>query len=111
LGYDDKYAHNLSALVLLKARMAKSAGCQGVVCSGLEVAAIKKELGPEFLAVTPGIRPAWSVISRDDQKRIVTPYDAIKNGADYVVIGRPIRDAKDPSDAALRVAEEIDSAL
>jgi len=111
LGYDDKYAHNLFALVLLKARMAKSAGCHGVVCSGLEVAAIKRELGPEFLAVTPGIRPAWSVVSRDDQKRIVTPYDAVKNGADYVVIGRPIRDAKDPADAAMRVAEEIGSAL
>ncbi len=111
LGYDDKFAHDLSALVLLKARMAKAAGCHGVVCSGLEVAAIKRELGPEFLAVTPGIRPAWSVVKSDDQKRIVTPSDAVKNGADYVVIGRPIRDAKDPADAALRVAEEIRSAL
>jgi orotidine-5'-phosphate decarboxylase len=111
LGYDDKFAHDLSALVLLKARMAKAAGCHGVVCSGLEVAAIKRELGPEFLAVTPGIRPAWSVVNSDDQKRIVTPSDAVKNGADYVVIGRPIRDAKDPADAALRVAEEIGSAL
>jgi orotidine-5'-phosphate decarboxylase len=111
LGYDDKFAHDLSALVLLKARMAKAAGCHGVVCSGLEVAAVKRELGPEFLAVTPGIRPAWSVVNSDDQKRIVTPSDAVKNGADYVVIGRPIRDAKDPADAALRVAEEIGSAL
>ena len=78
---------------------------------GLEVAAIKGELGPEFLAVTPGIRPAWSVIDRDDQKRIVTPSDAVKNGADYVVIGRPIRDAKDPAQAALKIAEEIGSVL
>lgn len=111
LGYDEKFAHNLSALVLLKARMAKAAGCHGVVCSGLEVAAIKRELGPEFLVVTPGIRPSWSVVKKDDQKRIVTPSDAVKNGADYVVIGRPIRDAEDPADAALRVAEEIGSAL
>jgi orotidine-5'-phosphate decarboxylase len=111
LGYNDKFTHDLSLLVLLKARMAKAAGCHGVVCSGLEVAAIKRELGPEFLAVTPGIRPAWSVVNKDDQKRIVTPSDAVKNGADYVVIGRPIRDAKDPADAALRVAEEIGSVL
>ena len=111
LGYDDKFTDDLSALVLLKARMAKAAGCHGVVCSGLEVAIIKRELGPEFLAVTPGIRPAWSVVDQDDQKRIVTPADAVKNGADYVVIGRPIRDAKDPADAAMRVAEEIESAL
>lgn len=111
LGYDDKFTDDLSALVLLKARMAKAAGCHGVVCSGLEVAIIKRELGPEFLAVTPGIRPAWSVVNQDDQKRIVTPADAVKNGADYVVIGRPIRDAKDPADAAMRVAEEIESAL
>ena len=111
LGYDDKFTDDLSALVLLKARMAKAAGCHGVVCSGLEVAIIKREFGPEFLAVTPGIRPAWSVVNQDDQKRIVTPADAVKNGADYVVIGRPIRDAKDPADAAMRVAEEIESAL
>lgn len=111
LGYDDKFVQDLSALVLLKARMAKAAGCHGVVCSGLEVASIKRELGPEFLAVTPGIRPAWSVVNKDDQKRIVTPSDAVKNGADYVVIGRPIRDARDPAEAALKIAEEIKSAL
>jgi len=111
LGYDEKFTNNISSLVLLKARMAKAAGCHGVVCSGLEVAAIKRELGTEFLAVTPGIRPAWSLVNGDDQKRIVTPFDAVKNGADYVVIGRPIRDAQDPADAAMRVAEEIGSAL
>lgn len=111
LGYDEKFTNNISSLVLLKARMAKAAGCHGVVCSGLEAAAIKRELGTEFLAVTPGIRPAWSLVNGDDQKRIVTPFDAVKNGADYVVIGRPIRDAQDPADAAMRVAEEIGSAL
>ena len=87
--------------------MAKEAGCHGVVCSGLEVGMIKKELGHELIAVTPGIRPAWSIVNQDDQERIVTPADAINNGADYVVVGRPIRDAKDPADAAKRVAEEI----
>ncbi|MFP3911869.1 MAG: orotidine-5'-phosphate decarboxylase [Desulfobacteraceae bacterium] len=111
LGYAQTYADDLSALVLLKARMAREAGCQGVVCSGLEVARIKQEVGRDLIAVTPGIRPTWSVVDQDDQKRIVTPRQAVKNGADYVVIGRPIRDAKDPPQAARQVAEEIASAL
>ena len=111
LGYAREYVDDVSELVLLKARMAKEAGCQGVVCSGLEVAAVKREIGPEMVAVTPGIRPAWTVVDKDDQKRIVTPADAVRNGSDYVVIGRPIRDAKDPKEAARRVAEEIASAL
>ena len=109
LGYVQKYVDDVSQLVLLKARMAKAAGCQGVVCSGLEVAEVKREIGPDMVAVTPGIRPAWTVVDRDDQKRIVTPADAVRNGSDYVVIGRPIRDAKDPGDAAKRVADEIAS--
>ena len=111
LGYAQEYVNDVSELVLLKARMAKAAGCQGVVCSGLEVAAVKREIGPEMVAVTPGIRPAWTVVDKDDQKRIVTPADAVRNGSDYLVIGRPIRDAKGPQDAAKRVAEEIASAL
>jgi len=64
-----------------------------------------------MVIVTPGIRPAWTVVDQDDQKRIVTPADAVRNGSDYVVIGRPIRDAASPRDAARRVAEEIASAL
>ncbi|MFH1628641.1 MAG: orotidine-5'-phosphate decarboxylase [Pseudomonadota bacterium] len=111
LGYAHEYANDISALVLLKARMAKAAGCQGVVCSGLEVDRVRQEIGPDMIIVTPGIRPAWTVVEKDDQKRIVTPADAIQNGSDYVVIGRPIRDAKDPKDAAKRVAEEIEAAL
>ena len=98
-------------MVLLRARMAMEAGCHGVVCSGLEVARIRRELGEHLIVVTPGIRPAWSVVSQDDQKRIVTPKAAVQNGADFVVIGRPIRDAQDPAVAAKRVAEEIASAL
>jgi orotidine-5'-phosphate decarboxylase len=111
LGYEERYARDISALVLLKARMAREAGCHGVVCSGLEVAMIRREMGPDFIAVTPGIRPAWTIVAGDDQQRIVTPADAVRNGSDYVVIGRPIRDAEDPADAAERVAEEIASAL
>ena len=111
LGYDEKYVEDLSALVLLKARLAREAGCHGVVCSGHEVAMIREALGREMLIVTPGIRPAWAVVGSDDQKRIVTPAAAVGNGADYVVVGRPIRDAKDPLDAAKRVAGEIAGVL
>jgi orotidine-5'-phosphate decarboxylase len=111
LGYDDKYVEDLSALVLLKARLAREAGCHGVVCSGREVARLKKELGEELIAVTPGIRPAWSLVEKDDQKRIVTPESAVKRGSDYIVVGRPIRDAKDPADAAKKVAEEVEAGL
>jgi orotidine-5'-phosphate decarboxylase len=110
LGFMGEYVKDLSRLVLLRARIAKEAGCHGIVCSGHEVALIKKELG-EIIALTPGIRPDWSVVSRDDQQRIVTPASAVKNGADYIVVGRPIRDAADPREAAKRVAEEIESVL
>lgn len=98
-------------LVLHRAKIAKSAGCAGVVCSGLEAQYVKKELGKDFVVVTPGIRPSWSVIKNDDQQRIVTPSDAIRSGADYIVVGRPIRTAKDPVDAVKRIAEEIEKAL
>ncbi len=111
LGYDKKYVEDLSALVLLKAKLAKEAGCHGVVCSGHEVAMLKKELGDELIAVTPGIRPAWSLVEQDDQKRIVTPEWAVKRGADHIVVGRPIRDAKDPADAARKVAEEVEAGI
>jgi orotidine-5'-phosphate decarboxylase len=110
-GYAKEYSEDVIELVLLRARMAKAAGCHGVVCSGLEAARVRKEIGPEMIIVTPGIRPAWTVVDQDDQKRIVTPADAVRNGSDYVVIGRPIRDAASPQDAAKRVAEEIASAL
>ncbi|MFO7599565.1 MAG: orotidine-5'-phosphate decarboxylase [Candidatus Desulfacyla sp.] len=110
-GYARDYAEDVSELVLLRARMARAAGCQGVVCSGLEAVRVREEIGPDMVIVTPGIRPAWTVVDQDDQKRIVTPADAVRNGSDYVVIGRPIRDAASPRDAAKRVAEEIASVL
>jgi orotidine-5'-phosphate decarboxylase len=96
------------ALVLQRATMAKEAGCSGIVCSGKEVRWIKEILGPDFLAVTPGIRPAWDS-AKDDQQRITTPADAVSSGADYLVIGRPIRNAADPVAAAKKIALEIDS--
>lgn len=110
-GYADGMVADLQRLVLHKAQMARDAGCAGVVCSGHEVAAIKQRLGAAFLAVTPGIRPAWSLEKKDDQARVVTPAMAVARGADYLVIGRPIRDAADPVAAARRVAAEVDAAL
>ena len=110
-GYDKKYHDNLQSLVIKKAKTAKAAGCAGVICSGLEVSDIKKECGQNFLAVTPGIRPAWTITDTDDQKRITTPGQAIKNGSDYIVVGRPVRDAVNPVEAAQKISEEISLAL
>lgn len=111
LGYLDRYVNDITELVLLKARMAKEAGCSGVVCSGLEVEKVKANLGKDFIVVTPGIRPAWSLGGKDDQKRIITPYQTLKNGADYIVVGRPIRTAEKPIEAAKKVLEEIETAI
>ncbi len=96
-----------SSLVLHRAGQAKKAGCAGVVCSGMEVEAVKREFGQGFVAMVPGIRPAWGDVPSDDQARVATPADAVRRGADYLVIGRPIRLASDPAAAAARIAEEI----
>lgn len=110
-GYRQAFSDSLDELVLQRACDARNAGCAGVICSGHEAPLIKSELGPEFLAVTPGIRPQWSLDDGDDQRRATTPARAIAGGADYLVVGRPIRDAADPKAAADRVTEEIRSAL
>lgn len=91
--------------VLKLARSAKSGRLDGVVCSAREAVTLKRELGAEFKLVCPGIRPAWS--EKGDQDRIVTPRDAVRAGADYIVVGRPILDAPNPADAARRVIEEM----
>lgn len=109
LGLAKEYTDPL-ALVALRARSAYEAGCDGLVCSGREAEAVRRMLGPEPLIVTPGIRPAWSIVPGDDQKRVVTPAMAIEAGADYLVVGRPIREADDPARAADRVVEEIATA-
>jgi orotidine-5'-phosphate decarboxylase len=110
-GYRSEYYPDLTRLVINRAAVAKTAGCAGVICSGHEAAVIKSEFGKEFAAVTPGIRPQWSLGQPDDQQRIMTPARAIRNGADYLVIGRPIRDADDPLQAAVKVAEDIEAAV
>jgi len=110
-GFRKPFYEDLTRLVIERADMAKAAGCVGIVCSGDEVKKIKKTLGRDFIAVTPGIRPNWDDMKTHDQKRVVTPAIAVKNGSDYLVIGRPIRDANNPKEAALLIAEEIETVL
>jgi orotidine-5'-phosphate decarboxylase len=93
--------------VLMLAQIAKDGGAVGVVCSGHEARAVKEKFGEDFVVITPAIRPEWSHIAQDDQRRVMTPREAIQAGADYIVVGRPIYQAKDPVEAAKRVIEEI----
>ncbi|HVB58452.1 MAG TPA: orotidine-5'-phosphate decarboxylase [Candidatus Acidoferrales bacterium] len=91
------------------ARLAKVAGLDGVVASAHEVRAIRRACGPGFLIVVPGVRPANS--STNDQARVATPSEAVRAGADYLVIGRPITAAPNPRKAALAIGEEISSVV
>jgi orotidine-5'-phosphate decarboxylase len=103
----------LDKIVIERAMQAEVSGCAGVICSGNEVRLINI-LFPDLKAVVPGIRPEWSVVGNDDQRRVTTPAQAIERGADRIVVGRPIRDAKGPEgpkEAADRIVEEIAEAL
>ncbi|MGB7296162.1 MAG: orotidine-5'-phosphate decarboxylase [Candidatus Aminicenantales bacterium] len=102
------YAESTADQVLRLALLAQSAGLDGVVCSPHEIEVIKKECGADFLVVTPGIRPAWA--ASQDQKRIMTPAEAVRRGADYLVIGRPVTGAPSPHLAFLRIVSELESA-
>jgi orotidine-5'-phosphate decarboxylase len=100
-------------LVLSRARRALELGCDGVVSSGLEVSSLRRSVDHALITVCPGIRPIFNdeQASLDDQQRVMTPADAIATGADYLVIGRPIRDATDPRKAAEQIQRQIASAL
>ena len=91
--------------VVAAARIALEAGCGGVVCSPLEAAAVREAIGRKLQIVCPGVRPAGAAAG--DQVRIMTPGDAIRAGADYLVIGRPIREAGDPLASVRAIREEI----
>ena len=95
-------------LVLSRARRALALGCDGVVSSGLEVSALREHADPRLITVCPGIRP---IQNDDDQQRVMTPFQAIRDGADYLVVGRPIRTATDPAAAAEAIQEDIARAL
>lgn len=96
---------NIESEVLRLALLAKEAGLDGVVASPKEAKAIRSRLGEGFLIVAPGVRPAWA--GAGDQKRVATPAEAIRDGADYIVIGRPVTGALDPVLAARKILEEI----
>jgi orotidine-5''-phosphate decarboxylase (EC 4.1.1.23) len=100
----------IAELVLSRARRALAAGCDGVISSGLEVERLRAEAPQELIVVTPGIRPVDNRVDAD-QKRVMTPARAIAAGADYLVVGRPIRDAADPRAAAQTIQAEIAGAL
>ena len=97
--------NDIQSLVIQLAKNAKEAGLNGVVASAKELKAIKKELGDDFIVLTPGIRPSWSLV--DDQKRIATPKSAIADGADYIVLGRAITKAQDKIEAIKKIYQEI----
>lgn len=96
---------NIEKQVLRLAGLAKTAGLDGVVASPSEVKLIREHAGKDFLIVTPGVRPKGA--SKDDQKRVATPREAIDNGADFIVVGRPITAAPDPVEAARKIVAEI----
>jgi len=101
LGISDLDKH-----ILNLGKLAYDCGLDGVVCASTDTQSIKKNFGKNFLAVTPGIRPAWS--SLDDQRRVSTPAEALRNGSDFLVIGRPITGSKDPIKALERIYKEMD---
>lgn len=96
---------SLGSRVVALARLARTAGMDGVVCSALEAPAVRREFGPDFKILVPGVRPASA--ATNDQSRIATPGDAVRAGADYLVVGRPITAAVSPRMAALEIAAEI----
>lgn len=101
----DQKQDSIGQIVLEKALLAKEAGLDGVVASGQETALIRENLGRDFIIVTPGIRPAGA--QTGDQKRVTTPSEAQAQGSDYLVVGRPIVKAENPSLAAKQILEEI----
>lgn len=109
LGDDDMtelgFANNAEEQVVRMAALTRVCGLDGVVCSPREIRPIRGVCGADFKLVVPGIRPAWAAVG--DQKRIMTPADAVRAGADYLVIGRPITAADDPVAAARRIADEL----
>jgi orotidine-5'-phosphate decarboxylase len=109
--YDDAdlaeagYGSGVKDLVARRARQAQASGVHGLILSAEEVAAMRAQLGPDMLLVTPGIRPTGAALA--DQKRVMTPAEAIRAGSDYLVVGRPVTQAADPKAAAEAIVAEI----
>lgn len=107
LAFDLKIPLELSEYALNNAMMAQECGIDGAVCSPHEVRQLKEICGKYFILVCPGVRPAWACAG--DQQRIMTPKQALQQGADYLVIGRPITQAENPSQAWAKIVEEINN--
>jgi orotidine-5'-phosphate decarboxylase len=109
--YDDRdaaeasYAGTVDDLVARRAAQARECGVDGIVCAATEAARVRAVVGPDLLVVTPGIRPSGA--EAGDQKRIVTPREALRAGADYLVVGRPVTAAPDPHGAAKAILDEM----
>ncbi|MCX7698353.1 MAG: orotidine-5'-phosphate decarboxylase [Candidatus Goldbacteria bacterium] len=103
-----KTKYDIKKMVIHLAKMAKKSGADGVVCSPKEIRLIRRECGKDFLIVTPGIR--IGKIEKDDQKRIMTPYEAIKHGADYIVVSRPIIQAEDKIEVVEKIINQMQEA-
>ena len=99
------YRLNVSDLVALRVGHARAAGCDGIVCSPLELVRVRELAGPDAILITPGVRSAGAATG--DQKRVATPADALRNGASYLVIGRQVTRAADPATELARIPEEI----
>ena len=106
---DIGFGGNVITQVITLGSLALNAGCGGLVASAKEAGELRRELGPDFAIVTPGVRPAGTSV--DDQARVLTPKEAIAAGATYLVVGRPILEAANPSIAAEQIRQEIDEAL
>ncbi|MGE4373303.1 MAG: orotidine-5'-phosphate decarboxylase [Xanthobacter sp.] len=102
------YAAGVTETVRLRAAQARESGISGVVCAPTDATMVRTILGPDRLVVTPGVRPAGAAVG--DQKRIATPHEAVKSGADYLVIGRPITAAADPRAAVEQIVAELEGA-
>lgn len=102
---DAGYGKGVGALAAQRAQQARDIGIDGLVCSAEEATNLRKIIGPEMVLVTPGIRPLGSAVG--DQKRVMGPARAIRSGADYLVVGRPITEAPDPKQAAEAIVKEI----
>ncbi len=109
IGYAPELCRDLKSAVMRLAGLAYRVGCHGVVCSAREVSTVK-EAFPLLRTIVPGIRPEWASFPQD-QVRVATPQEALLAGADYLVIGRPIREAQDPLEAAQRIIQEMAQAL
>jgi orotidine-5'-phosphate decarboxylase len=108
-GIKDEFCESPYLLVGKRAEKAYMSGCAGVICSPEEAGLVKKNTSPDFLAVTPGIRMSHNL--HNDQKRVADPYTAVLNGADYIVVGRPLKNADNPLQEAEKISLEIERAL